>query len=350
MDRRELSAAVGLGLALGRAEGADWVRALDALSCAIPSVGAVQVCGWDPVADRFVVVAERGYRREVSADLSAMPRTRWGRRLVEATRPLLMDDDLDFRASPHFREWLQPAGFDDGLSACLRAEDGRTVGLIHMSAVRGHAFGESARAFVAEVGRTLAPQVDPQHYPHVDAQLTGDWSGSRLTERGQVLALSGRAASPLPADPRFTELAHRFARLRRPPLAFLWPRGRGWEQGLLMDAGRAGNRVGTLVFSRPHPNENRLTDRELHVLTAIVNGTSNPVIAERLAIGRRTVETYVERLLDKLGCASRSELAAVAVRVGLLLPSAEPGSLGDVAALCRGPRPHLPFPGPRRSP
>lgn len=57
---------------------------------------------------------------------------------------------------------------------------------------------------------------------------------------------------------------------------------------------------------RPGP----LSRRESEVAALIAGGLSNPAIAARLAIGRRTVETHVENVLNKLAVDSRAEIAA----------------------------------------
>ncbi|MGW4032647.1 ABC transporter substrate-binding protein [Streptomyces sp. NPDC004838] len=72
---------------------------------------------------------------------------------------------------------------------------------------------------------------------------------------------------------------------------------------------------GCHVEIRPFSPEERsgLTGRELQVLTLIACGLTNPAIAARLAVSRRTAATHVERLLHKLGVTSRAAATAIAL-------------------------------------
>ncbi|WP_165986507.1 response regulator transcription factor [Streptomyces sp. YIM 98790] len=67
-----------------------------------------------------------------------------------------------------------------------------------------------------------------------------------------------------------------------------------------------------------------LTDREAEVLRRIVDGDDTRLIAAGLGVAPSTARTHIQRLLTKLGTASRLEAAALAVRTGLLrhLPGA----------------------------
>jgi DNA-binding CsgD family transcriptional regulator len=64
-----------------------------------------------------------------------------------------------------------------------------------------------------------------------------------------------------------------------------------------------------------------LTEREREVVALIARGKSNREIAHEMTVGVKTVETYVTRILNKLGFDSRVQIATWAVEKGLAPPS-----------------------------
>lgn len=65
-------------------------------------------------------------------------------------------------------------------------------------------------------------------------------------------------------------------------------------------------------------NSYNLSTRELEVLRLIVEGLSNPQIAEKLYLSPNTVKTHVRGIMNKLAVDDRVQAAVVALRSGLI--------------------------------
>lgn len=62
----------------------------------------------------------------------------------------------------------------------------------------------------------------------------------------------------------------------------------------------------------------KLTKRELEVLSLIYFGLKNNEIAVKLGISPRTVENHIEKVFKKLGAKNRTEAVINAIRFSIL--------------------------------
>ncbi|HKQ01490.1 MAG TPA: response regulator transcription factor [Actinomycetes bacterium] len=72
----------------------------------------------------------------------------------------------------------------------------------------------------------------------------------------------------------------------------------------------------SLVAPKPRAVDS-LTEREREVLVLVAQGLSNQEIADSLVISERTARTHVSNILGKLGVASRTQAALLAIREGI---------------------------------
>ena len=72
----------------------------------------------------------------------------------------------------------------------------------------------------------------------------------------------------------------------------------------------------SLVVPKPRTVDS-LTDREREVLVLVAQGLSNQEIADSLVISERTARTHVSNILGKIGVASRTQAALLAIREGI---------------------------------
>jgi DNA-binding NarL/FixJ family response regulator len=81
---------------------------------------------------------------------------------------------------------------------------------------------------------------------------------------------------------------------------------------------------------RPH-SAPQVTTRELTVLSLVVEGFTNPQIAERLSNSPRTVQSHVQSLMRKFRVETRTQLAVCALRGGFV--PLHPIEVADVPVL-----------------
>ena len=93
-----------------------------------------------------------------------------------------------------------------------------------------------------------------------------------------------------------------------------------WNQGLAMERDRAMD----YALEKRHEeaiDSGPLSRREVEVARLVAGGMTNREIAEKLFISERTAEGHLERIRNKLGVRSRTEVATWAVERGLALLS-----------------------------
>ena len=80
----------------------------------------------------------------------------------------------------------------------------------------------------------------------------------------------------------------------------------------------SGNNISLPETNKSLNNSYGLTERELDVLELMVEGLSNPQIADRLIITRATAKAHVHSILQKLCVTSRTQATVTAMKEGLV--------------------------------
>jgi NarL family two-component system response regulator LiaR len=140
-----------------------------------------------------------------------------------------------------------------------------------------------------------------ERYPHVQIIALTSFKEKELVQK----ALEAGAIGYLLKNVTASELAQaiRAAHSGRPTLA--------------PEAAQALVQAARSATAEPKPGHD-LTPRELEVLALMVEGLSNPLIAERLVVSRSTVKFHVSSILSKLRASSRTEAVALAVKYTLV--------------------------------
>lgn len=230
---------------------------------------------------------------------------------------LRRDWRINFAETVSAEEYLIPAGYNEGATLCLRLPNGRYTGLLHVSWSSVRHASDVARYRMGEFGPLLATVCDLLRSADAAVRRLGaDANAVLVSADGTITELPGRPAGP-----------HLAAGSELRQLVAMQPRHPGLRRFLWADADGRCHRVQStvcsndvvLVTERTVPWPLGLTRRQLQILNLIAGGLTNPEIADRLRIRPRTVSTHVEQILQKLGCWSRAQLAAVTVRENLLL-------------------------------
>ena len=71
-------------------------------------------------------------------------------------------------------------------------------------------------------------------------------------------------------------------------------------------------------LTRPTVVANKLSEREIQILTLVSTGATNGNIAKDLFLSVRTIEAHVHKIFQKLGVASRTEAVTQAIRENII--------------------------------
>jgi DNA-binding CsgD family transcriptional regulator len=289
---------------------------------------------------RFQTVATIGYPDAAARHLAGkFTESHHGRLVMMMTGGLrIARDPYGFRSSSDFREVLQPAGFDDGVSLALRNSAQDVVGALHLSAVSVRDFRPNVLATVEILGRALARAIQLASCSTPDVTLPRDFAAVRLDARGVATPMVGREPLHLELDADVRAIIGTVLATGTQFGTFLHQqRRRLIEVRLYADGTATSSRRACIVGTRPARSTCGLTLRQLEVLTAVATGAGNREIAQELCLTPRTIAAHVEAILTRLGTPTRAGAAAMATAAGILLPSPVPGSVRSMAAILRTP-------------
>jgi len=303
-----------LGAILGSAESREARSAeiLRQLRAVVP-YAAASVSAAKPGTIEHVSLANDGYPPRVEHHLndwfvhhdpvyllmrrSAGPPLRW------------RDSPVTYRDTYSAREVFMPAGFDEGITVCMRNRRGFYTGSLHLSVDDRRHPTDEAVGFLTHLQVMLGELTDLGTAP---PQVVGDTEKITITTAGAC-----RNSAARPVSDELVRQVRTLAAADALPSWFWWQSTGGEVR--LVTTERIGDEitVGQITADLPYG----LSVRELEVLTLMAGGLTNLQIGRRLAISPKTVAKHVEHTLAKLGAASRTEAAVRATRVGLLLLS-----------------------------
>jgi DNA-binding CsgD family transcriptional regulator len=250
--------------------------------------------------------------------------------LRRSRRPVrLRDLPIPPSELPGWAEYMEPAGFRDGLSAALFAPEGHYLGVVTLQTEAADQMSEAACEALGMLASRIASAVDPLRSLATIAGIVHEAvAGVVLAPSGAVLPLPGLPGHRLlAAGPGVLATATVQLAEGGPHASFLapLPDAEGGETHARITVLAAPPDLTLLaaavVLVSPAGEMYGLSRRELQVLGLLVTGASNQGIAMALGISARTVAVHVDHVRTKLDAASRTTAAARALRLGLFVPS-----------------------------
>lgn len=258
--------------------------------------------------------------------------------LRRSHRPLLLRDvPVPPSEVGGWAEYLEPAGFRDGIAAALLTPEGQYLGILGLTTEAPGQITDAARDLVRLLSTPIAVGVDPWRSLAALADLVEQaTAGIVLTPAGAVQPLPGLPGHRLltPGSAVLTAATGQLAE-GGTQISFLAPVPDSADGGAVGDGAGTFLRI-TVLAAPPQMHHlatavvlagaagdlHGLSLQELQVLGLLVTGASNERIAVALGITRRTVDGHVDHVRAKLAGRSRTAAAARALRLGLFVPAA----------------------------
>jgi DNA-binding CsgD family transcriptional regulator len=227
-----------------------------------------------------------------------------------------------------WREYLQPAGFREGLGVGLSTSDGRHLGMLGLNTDTDRHPTEAARDLIGLLAPVIANAIDPlRPLARVAGMVRDAEAGIVLTRGGGRLPLPGLPGHPLlDAGSNLVAVATERVTAGNVYSSFLCPYASDDAPDLhllitvLACPPDSPDHLVAVVLVSPAGDLRGLTRRELQILGLIVEGWPNHRIAATLTLAQRTVNAHLEHILAKLDAATRTLAAVRALRFGLYVP------------------------------
>jgi DNA-binding CsgD family transcriptional regulator len=283
--------------------------------------------------DEHVSVARFGYDERICGHLDSAATLEEVELVgLSRSRRPIRGRDLPFPPAvvPSWAEYMEPAGFRDGVSAGLFTPQGQYLGVLALHTEVADQVSDAARDLLEVVAAHIAYAVDPLRSLATIAGVVGRAvAGIVLAPSGAVLPLPGLPGHRLFAPGSGVLIAAAVQLARGGPLAsFLAalpaPTGDGAETHVRITVLAVPPDVrpfaSAVVLVSPARDLRGLTPRELEILGLLIEGWSNAAIARALVVAPRTVAAHLEHIFTKLSTPSRTLAAVRAERAGLYVP------------------------------
>jgi len=292
--RRELADAVGMAQSLHNLGNLAIERGEDTLARALHE-------------EALGIRRDRGSPRDLALSLRNVARLATARGDVALAKSLL-EEALQLSEESQHEVGRAEALRLLGDLALRQGHAARAAGMVAESLQLAHEVG--AQGVIVNDIELLASIADARGRFQVVARLLGAVEALRERTRSAARPTERQVIERAIADVR--------TRLSDVDLAAAWAIGRGLTLDQIEELAQ-----GLATDAPPHVTQTGLSAREREVVTLIAQGLTNRQIADQLIMSERTVHAHVRNILDKLGLASRTQVATWAMQHHLGPPVAD---------------------------